>query len=295
MTEPLLLIPSDVLNPRRPDEHFAAETLAAREAGLAVALVDHDALARPDGELDGVRTVPANVADTPRRAVYRGWMLTSDRYAATAAALADRGVILVTSPVAFARAHELPGWYDAIREHTPASEWTVGPGREAFEAAARRLGPGPAVLRDWTKSMKHHWVEAAYVPDAADADAAWNVASRFLELRDDAFVGGLVLRRFEELEPDEVRTWWAHGRCVTTGAHPDTPQVDRSAEAAAAVAALAPTVAALGLPFVTVDLARRSDGVWRVVEIGDGQVSDRPTSLAPEAMLDVVRAVLAGA
>jgi hypothetical protein len=35
-------------------------------------------------------------------------------------------------------------------------------------------------------------------------------------------------------------------------------------------------VAALGCRFVTTDLARRSDGVWRVIEVGDGQVSDFP-------------------
>jgi hypothetical protein len=46
-----------------------------------------------------------------------------------------------------------------------------------------------------------------------------------------------------------------------------------------------PAVAALGLPWVTVDLARRSDGVWRVVELGDAQVSDRPTGTTPEALL----------
>jgi hypothetical protein len=42
-------VPSDVLHPRRPDEHFAAEADAARVAGLEVALVDHDALTRIDG------------------------------------------------------------------------------------------------------------------------------------------------------------------------------------------------------------------------------------------------------
>ncbi|MFD0528379.1 ATP-grasp domain-containing protein [Kitasatospora arboriphila] len=33
----------------------------------------------------------------------------------------------------------------------------------------------------------------------------------------------------------------------------------------------------LGCRFVTTDLARRADGAgWRVVEVGDGQVSDLP-------------------
>ncbi|MEU5724260.1 ATP-grasp domain-containing protein [Micromonospora sp. NPDC047738] len=33
------------------------------------------------------------------------------------------------------------------------------------------------------------------------------------------------------------------------------------------------------------DLALRVDGVWRVVEVGDGQVSDRPGNIAPQALI----------
>ncbi|MFD0785983.1 ATP-grasp domain-containing protein [Micromonospora azadirachtae] len=29
----------------------------------------------------------------------------------------------------------------------------------------------------------------------------------------------------------------------------------------------------------------RADGVWRVVELGDGQVSDRPAGVAPEEII----------
>jgi hypothetical protein len=36
----MLLVPADVLRPRRADEHFAPEAVAARTAGLEVALVD---------------------------------------------------------------------------------------------------------------------------------------------------------------------------------------------------------------------------------------------------------------
>ncbi|MEV0903013.1 hypothetical protein AB0I88_40170, partial [Actinoplanes sp. NPDC049802] len=43
----MLLLPADVLRPRRPDEHFAGEARAAREAGIEVALIDHDALSLP--------------------------------------------------------------------------------------------------------------------------------------------------------------------------------------------------------------------------------------------------------
>ncbi|MET8040535.1 ATP-grasp domain-containing protein [Micromonospora sp. NPDC005215] len=70
------------------------------------------------------------------------------------------------------------------------------------------------------------------------------------------------------------------GTCVLVGAHPDTP--DDLPPAGLDLTALTPLVAALDLPFVSVDLARRDDGVWRVIELGDGQVSDRPTTISAE-------------
>jgi hypothetical protein len=39
---------------------------------------------------------------------------------------------------------------------------------------------------------------------------------------------------------------------------------------------------------VTVDLALRADGVWRVIEVGDGQVSDRPTTISPGHFVTII-------
>jgi hypothetical protein len=278
----LLLVPADVLRPRRPDEHFADEAAAARDAGIDVAVVDHDALTRGDSADRAVARVPAG-AD----AVYRGWMLRAGQYSAMADALAARGVTLRTSPEQYRRAHELPGWYDAVREHTPESVWTDGDDRDAFAAACVRLGAGPAVLRDWTKSMKHHWDEAAYIPDVSDADGAWRVAARMRELRGDEFTGGFVLRRFEEFAGAETRTWWVGGECRLVTAHPDTdgqlPPADLD------VTAFAPAIRDLPGRFVTADLTRHRDGRWRIVEIGDGQVSDRPRGIPAAGLVAALR------
>ncbi|MFK4246088.1 ATP-grasp domain-containing protein [Micromonospora chokoriensis] len=116
------------------------------------------------------------------------------------------------------------------------------------------------------------------------AHPAW----RFLELRDDDFVGGLVLRHFERFASTEVRTWWIDGVCVLVGPHPDSPNDPAPVEVD--LAPVAPLVGGLGLPFVTVDLALREDGVWRVIELGDGQVSDRPNTIASQTMIDILLA-----
>jgi hypothetical protein len=116
-----------------------------------------------------------------------------------------------------------------------------------------------------------------FIPDVADADGAWRVAARFLELREESFVGGFVLRRFESFRGSEVRTWWVDGKCALVTAHPDADPFDPPSDIG--LAAIVPSVTRLQLPFVTVDLALREDGVWRVVELGDGQVSDRPRAI----------------
>ena len=216
----ILLVPADVLSPRRPDELFAAEAAAARAADVPVALIDHDALTQAGDAGLAVARVPQGHPD----AVYRGWMMSTGQYQALAGALAARGVTLRTSPAQYRRAHELPCWYPALAGLTPDSAWAPGDNRAAFDQARAELGgTGRAVVRDYVKSMKHYWDTAMYIPDLADAGAAWQVASQFRALREDEYTGGFVLRRFEPFTGGEVRTWWLNGECALVTPHPDTP------------------------------------------------------------------------
>jgi hypothetical protein len=277
----MLLIPCDAFSPSKPDEQFADEAAAARDRGIEVAVVDHDALCRPGREAEAVRRVPAG------EAVYRGWMLPPARYVAFSSALAAREAALRTDPAAYRRAHELPSWYASLAPHTPASEWTEGSSLDALFAGCARLAPGAAILKDYVKSAKHDWAEACFIPDLADRATVERIARRFLELRGDDFAGGFVVRRFENLAGAEVRTWWRDGECRLLTAHPDTP--DQLPPGDLDVSPFAAAVRTVNSPFVTLDLVRNTDGNWRAIEIGDGQVSDRPTSISAP---DFVTAVL---
>ena len=97
-----------------------------------------------------------------------------------------------------------------------------------------------------------------------------------------------MLRRFESFVGAEVRTWWVGGSCRLVTAHPDTPEHRPDAEFDPA--AVEAAVRALDLPFATVDFARRDDGQWRIIEAGDGQVSDRPRSTPAAELIAAVRA-----
>ncbi|MFD9209209.1 GNAT family N-acetyltransferase [Streptomyces sioyaensis] len=86
-----------------------------------------------------------------------------------------------------------------------------------------------------------------------------------------------------------ARVWWVDGEPVLTGPHPDTPGLRPVPD----LASVAPAVRTLGARFVTTDLARRADGVWRVVEVGDGQVSGLPAGVDHRPLFEAL--VTAGA
>ncbi|MGW6289884.1 ATP-grasp domain-containing protein [Streptomyces sp. NPDC055107] len=279
----------DPLRPSRPDPQFADEVAAARAAGGRIALLDHDALLAGDAA-----GAVARVARDSGPYWYRGWMIPSDRYAELEAALGARGCALLTGAAAYRRAHELPGWYEEFAGLTPRSVWcATAPGAPPptageLAALAAPLGPGPGIVKDYVKSRKHEWHEACYVPELADAGRLAAVVGRFVGLQGTFLSGGLVLRSFEPfVAGGEARVWWVDGAAVLVTAHPDTPGAVSVPEPALPREA----VGRLGPRWVTTDLALREDGVWRVVEVGDGQVSGLPAGAETGALF----AALAGA
>jgi hypothetical protein len=78
------------------------------------------------------------------------------------------------------------------------------------------------------------------------------------------------------------------GRCAHLSANAET--ADHQPSAGIDLSDLAGAVASLGSPFVTVDLAKTTAGDRRVVEVGDGQVSDRPASLPASSLLESLSA-----
>ncbi|MEV6563801.1 GNAT family N-acetyltransferase [Streptomyces kronopolitis] len=291
---PLLVFPGDPRHPRRPDPHFAGEAATARSAGAACAVLDHEALLAGDAE--------GALARVPRGAGpvwYRGRPLSAARHAALAAALTAHGGRPLTSPAAYRTARELPRWYATFRALTPPSNWLAcAPGRAPERAALARLAaslgtPGrscPLLVTDWGTPGGHEAAETLRLPDGADTDRLVSAVGRLLALRGARLTGGVALRAVEPLDPVGVaRVWWVDGEPVLTGPHPGTPELRPVPE----LTSVAPAVRALGARFVTTDLARRTDGVWRVREVGDGQVAALPPGVDHRPLFEAL--VTAGA
>jgi hypothetical protein len=280
----LLLLPADPLDDRRVDPFFLPEAEAAESLGYRWAPVAIDALAEGDRRRCLRRL--GSAAGDGEGAWYRGWMLRSEHYVALAEAIQDRGGSLHTSPTTYRAAHELPQWIAGLAGLTAPTVWLAGADLDALTHAASNLPPGPGILKDWVKSAKGYWDEACFVPNVHAAEDVQRVASRFVALRGDDLVGGLVVRSFEPYESGEVRTWWRHGLPTMCSAHPDTPNLRPPSDLD--LNWLRPAVTSLGLDRCTVDLARHRDGRWRVIEIGDAGVSDRPSTLTAHELLSAL-------
>jgi hypothetical protein len=115
--------------------------------------------------------------------------------------------------------------------------------------------------------------------------AVERVVSKFMELQGEDLEGGLVFREYVELEPlgthsksgmpltKEYRIFFLQGRPLYSIQYWDegeygttTPPIEQFADVAGRVQS----------SFFTMDIARRKDGRWIIVELGDGQVAGLP-------------------
>ncbi|HEU5198105.1 MAG TPA: ATP-grasp domain-containing protein [Ktedonobacterales bacterium] len=268
------------------DALYEREAEAAQQAGLEYTLLNVEALVDEQDALAATRRIAPAAA--PEVGVYRGWMLRPAAYERLYEALAALNIFLINMPLAYRHCHYLPESYPVIEGHTPRSIWLKlrdGPSIEQIMDALQPFGDKPLILKDYVKSRKHEWAEACYIPSAADRAAVERVVKRFLELQGPELNEGLVFREFVSFEPlashaksgmpltKEFRIFFLDGeRLLTapyweTGAYGDLlPPADLFQEVARHVQSR----------FFTMDVARRVDGAWMIVELGDGQVAGLP-------------------
>jgi hypothetical protein len=280
----LFVLCRDPLEPSRPDRSFDAEVAAIERLGLRFILVDHDALVQGDDTARLVRRVPEQAE--PITAIYRGWMMTPPQYRLLFDALVALKIHLINDPDQYRHCHHLPECYPIIESMTPRSIWLTGDlSIDRIMGALAHFRDSPVIVKDFVKSRKHEWNDACFIPSAADRRAVDRVVSRFLELQGEDLAGGLVFREFVRFRPigvhprshmpltEEYRIFWLDGSPVFWSPYwkegeytVADPPIDQFVKTASAVRSR----------FFTMDVAKRLDGEWMIVELGDGQVSGLP-------------------
>ena len=151
--------------------------------------------------------------------------------------------------------------------------------------ATRPFGAAPIIVKDYVKSQKHAWREACFIPDASDRAGVERVVTRFVELQGDDLAEGLVFREYVPFEragthprsgmplAREFRLFFLDG--APLAAFPYWAEGDYGG-LAPPVDEMRPVAARVRSRFFTMDVARRADGEWMIVELGDGQVAGLP-------------------
>jgi hypothetical protein len=239
------LFPADSLDRSAPDEMFSGQAVALAGRGFTTSVFT-DAVLAGRKPLKGI---PAGST-----VVYRGWMLDGERYAALATAIVQGGATAFTNLHDYLSTHHLPNWYPLLADLTP--ETRVYPADADIATELRALGWGEYFLKDYVKSVKSR--RGSIVRDPSEAVA---VLEELREYRGE-IEGGICVRRVEEFVADSERRYF-----VLSG-------VPHSADATPIPAIVRDCARRIASRFFSVDVVQRTDGVERVVEVGDGQVSD---------------------
>ena len=270
-------------------EADAVEELGVEPLWLSAEAVVADQL---DHALEGI---PEACGQT----LLRSWMFTQHEYERLYDALAERGCYLVSDPPAYAAAHYLPNYFEAIKRWAAPTRWIDGTDLDEAWEAARELGPPPYLLKDHVKSAKEN-PACCYVPAGASRSQFDQVCSQFIEHRGDSFERGLVFRSVLPLMPlpatdagqpiyDEYRMFFWQGGLLCAspyydadGGHMDGAQFQELGHR-------------IDSPFFSVDVARLTTGGWAVIEAGDGGVSTLPPLMDPRAFYRALFSRIEGA
>ncbi|MEM7281746.1 MAG: ATP-grasp domain-containing protein [Pseudomonadota bacterium] len=240
-----ILYPSDYFERKKADEHFRSEADAFARAGADWSTINLDELgkARPYPDFAIGETV-----------MYRGWMLNELKYKKLVSAVtsADAGFLIDLDT--YLQTHHLPNWYKLLSDLTP--ETVVLPLGSDFASELDKLGWKSFFVKDFVKSLKTSM--GAVITKPGQIMDLMNEMEKFRG----EIEGGLCIRRVEDLVANsEVRYFVWKGKPFSSVRESIPRIVFECAER-------------ITSPFFSVDVAKRSDGADRVVEIGDGQVSD---------------------
>lgn len=240
------LFPRDAADPDCPEVMFADQWAALMGAGFSASLCSDAVLAGKKP----LRNIPPG-----SQVVYRGWMLKGDEYAALVRAIEQGGAAAFVSTPEYLATHHLPNWYPLLSDLTP--ETRVYPADADLVAELRELGWGAYFLKDFVKSLKTARGSVVRRPEDAPA-----VVAEMREYRGE-IEGGVCVRRVEDFVPEsEQRYFVLYGVGYAAGGGGQVPDILRRC------------TECVRSKFFSVDIVRRRDGAPRVVEVGDGQVSD---------------------
>ncbi|NJM75840.1 MAG: ATP-grasp domain-containing protein [Acaryochloridaceae cyanobacterium RU_4_10] len=244
-----VLYPENPLNKTQVDDPYHEEFTTVYGAGYQCSLFDFDALTFEEFN-------PRPKIQPGERVLYRGWMLNSHGYKTLATQIERKGGIPITSYADYLRCHHLPGWYQQCVDFTAETYFLEAD--ETLETKIQALGWERYFVKDFVKSNTAGGGSIANSPSEVR-----HIVDQIATYRGE-IEGGVAIRRVENyLLNTEFRYFVVRGLPYS-----------HDGEIPTLVKEIANIIDA---PFYSVDVAENLAGELRLVELGDGQVSDKKT------------------
>jgi ATP-grasp domain, R2K clade family 3 len=242
-----VLYPENPLDKTQADEPYHEEFTIVRNAGYQCSLFDFDALTSEAFN-------PCPKIQPGERVLYRGWMLNSHGYETLVAQIEGKGGIPITSHADYLRCHHLPGWYQQCINFTADTYFFEAD--EKLETKVQELGWNRYFVKDFVKSNTARGGSIANSPSEVR-----HIVEQIATYRGEV-EGGIAIRRVESYLSNTERRYF-----VVRGL-PYSPN--------GKIPALVKEIAnIIDAPFYSIDVVENSAGELRLVELGDGQVSDK--------------------
>jgi hypothetical protein len=264
---------------------YEAEKISAIENGFNISLISFEEL--NDGNLPKALQY-IQKSEKVEIGIYRGWMLEPKKYENLYKSLLSKNIQLINSPKEYEHCHYLPNSYDKIISISPKSNWTMENeeiSENLINSLTNEFKESPIIVKDYVKSEKHNWENACFIPNASDKKNVNRIVSNFIELRGNSLNVGLVFREFEKLEfltnhsksemplTKEFRIVFLNNELVSIFDYWDEGEYGETKPNIENFKKIAKTIES---NFFTMDVAKKENGEWIIMELGDGQVAGLP-------------------
>jgi hypothetical protein len=240
------LFPCDYFDKKKPDDIYQSQYGALKAIGMSVSTIDVD-------NIEKSKILPTLQTGEP--VVYRGWMLNENKYTALVKKIRSSNAEPFTDVEAYLAVHHLPNWYPLLENFTP--ETVVLSENADLEYELKQLGWNAFFIKDFVKSLKTSVGSIIRKPEEIGV-----VVAEMTKFRGE-IEGGLCIRRVEEFQSEtEKRYFIIFGKAFASDPEETIPDI------------VLECAKRIKSSFISIDVIVRADGIQRIVEVGDGQVSD---------------------
>ena len=127
--------------------------------------------------------------------IYRGWMINPYEYNELYNELYSKNYRLINNPTEYQNCHYLPDSLKYIVNYTPKTIYKkIENDLNILIDMAKTFNGKAVIIKDYVKSEKHYWNTACFVENSNDRNKLYETIKNLMELRDNCFNEGIVIR-----------------------------------------------------------------------------------------------------